>query len=99
MHKILILLAMTSGIDDSITWAAATAMPGATITADPSTELHSSAMKCTEKSAPAQAADVAAELEGDILLLEREPRRRVGFLEVRERDGLGSEARAGRWRG
>ena len=47
----------------------------------------------------AQAADVAAELEGDILLLEREPRRRVGFLEVRERDGLGSEARAGRWRG
>ena len=56
-------------------------------------------MKCTEKSAPAQAADVAAELEGDILLLEREPRRRVGFLEVRERDGLGSEARAGRWRG
>ena len=47
----------------------------------------------------ALAADVAAELEGDILLREREPKRRRGFLEVRERDGRGSEPRGERWRG
>jgi hypothetical protein len=47
----------------------------------------------------AQAADVAIELECDILLREREPKRHRGFLEVRERDGRGSEPRGERWRG